>query len=201
MSTVETELAALEQTLASLESSPLYAYRIEQGYQSVLGEGSPTARLMLIGEAPGEREAKAGRPFIGASGRLLDQLLASIDLARDDIYITNVVKDRPPENRDPRAAELQIYTPLLVRQLELIQPPLVATLGRFAMSFIFELFEMPQQGQKIGQLHGQYFTVEAAYGPVTIVPLYHPAVALYDGRLRATLFDDFQTIKTLLAQA
>ena len=156
---------------------------------------------MLIGEAPGEREAKAGRPFIGASGRLLDQLLASIDLARDDIYITNVVKDRPPENRDPRVAELQIYTPLLVRQLELIQPPLVATLGRFAMSFIFELFEMPQQGQKIGQLHGQYFTVEAAYGPVTIVPLYHPAVALYDGRLRATLFDDFQTIKTLLAQA
>lgn len=201
MSTAETELAALSQTLASLKDSPLYAYRVEHGYQAVLGEGSPTAKLILIGEAPGEREAKAGRPFIGASGKLLDQLLDSIGLQRDDIYITNVVKDRPPQNRDPSAAELRIYAPLLVRQLEIIQPALIGTLGRFAMKFIFELFQMPQQDQKIGQLHGQHFTTQADYGPVTIVPLYHPAVALYDGTQRATLFDDFQTIKTLLDQA
>ncbi|MDX1662571.1 MAG: uracil-DNA glycosylase [Candidatus Promineifilaceae bacterium] len=184
--------------LHDLEVSPLYDFRIENDYHVVVGEGDVDADLMFIGEAPGAQEAKSGRPFVGASGRVLNELLETIGLDRDDVYITNVVKDRPPDNRDPHVVEIELYTPFLMRQLEIIEPKVIATLGRFAMEFVLEQFDVPRHGQKISDLHGQPMGIEAPYGPVTLIPLYHPAVALYNRSQRSTLEEDFQVLKRFL---
>jgi uracil-DNA glycosylase len=191
----EEQLAAIALEVEQLESSPLYAFRKQHGYKPVIGEGDPQATIMFIGEAPGEWEAKSGRPFVGASGRFLNELLGTIGLKREAVYITNVVKDRPPENRDPTPAEIALYTPFLVRQVEIIQPQVLATLGRFAMEFVFTLFDMPEKGQKISKLHGQRLTAQAPYGEIAVVPLYHPAVALYTTAQKHTLMDDVQTLR------
>jgi uracil-DNA glycosylase family 4 len=191
-------IVTITQQVEALEESPLYAYRVENNYHAVIGEGSLDAAIMFIGEAPGAQEAKTGRPFVGASGRVLDELLESIGLRREDVYITNVVKDRPPENRDPRADEVALYAPFLGRQIEIIQPRVIATLGRFAMDFILARYELPQQGEKISKLHGKPLEIEAGYGPLTFVPLYHPAVALYNRNQRGTLEEDFATLAACL---
>jgi uracil-DNA glycosylase family 4 len=139
----------------NLEESPLYGYRKKMGYSPVTGEGNVDAAILLIGEAPGAEEAKTGRPFVGNAGRVLDELLESIDVERKDVYITNVVKDRPPDNRDPTAGEIELYAPFLLRQIEIIQPDVIVTLGRFAMDFILEQFNLPEKKQKISDLHGK----------------------------------------------
>lgn len=191
------QLGQIAAELRDFKDSPLYAYRVENDYLPVVGTGNPEAAVMFIGEAPGENEAQTGQPFVGAAGRVLDELLESIGLRREDVYITNIVKDRPPDNRAPRAVEVELYAPFLERQLAIVQPRVIATLGRFAMDFILELFDMPQQGQKIGALHGQRLEAAAPYGPVTVVPLYHPASVFYSRDRRATLTEDFQTLKGL----
>jgi len=192
------QLEALKGEVEKLSASPLYAYRQENGYQVVFGEGDPGARLMFIGEAPGKQEALKGRPFVGAAGRVLDDLLQSIGLERAGVYITNILKDRPPENRDPRREEIALYVPFLRRQLELIRPAVIVTLGRFAMQFIFEELDMPQQGGSISLLHGQPLEATAPYGPVAVVPLFHPAVTFYKRDQQQILKDDFQVLKSLL---
>ena len=193
------EMDKIEAALNALSESPLYAFRQKHDYHAVVGEGSLDAQIMLIGEAPGEREAKTGRPFVGASGRLLDELLASIGVKREDIYITNVVKDRPPENRDPTPEEIALYAPLLRKQIELIQPRVIATLGRFAMNFVIDFLNVTlKQTPKISELHGKVLQGQAGYGPVAVVPLFHPAVALYSTQQRGTLFTDFETLRPFL---
>jgi uracil-DNA glycosylase len=194
------KLDAVANTLQELTTSPLYEYRVQNNYKVVPGEGNAYARTMLIGEAPGEWEAKSGRPFVGASGRLLDSLLQSVGLTRSDVYITNVVKDRPPENRSPSAAEVRLYAPFLRQQIDIIQPRIIATLGRFAMEFLFDFFEMPEKGQKISSLHGSRLEAQASYGTVTVVPLYHPAVALYTTTQRETLAADFQVLRQAMEE-
>jgi len=191
-------LAVLAQAVDELSASPLYAYRQENNYHSVFGEGDAEANVLFIGEAPGEQEAKKGRPFVGASGRMLSELLESIGLAREDVYITNVVKDRPPDNRDPRPDEIELYAPFLVQQIDIIQPKVIATLGRFAMEFVLAQFGLAQEGQKISQLHGRPLETEAGYGRVTILPLYHPAVGLYNRSQRDILEQDFQVLQKFL---
>lgn len=190
------QIEKIAKALRDLDQSPLYQYRIENDYLPVLGEGDPDARIMFIGEAPGKREAQVGRPFVGRAGRLLDQLLESIDLDRADVYITNVVKDRPPNNRDPHRKEIESYAPLLEKEINIVQPQVFATLGRFAMNFVLEKYDHPRQGQKIGDLHGEKLEVETSYGKVTFVPLYHPAAAFYNRDLRETMQDDFERLKT-----
>ncbi len=189
------KLAQLACQLEELTNSPLYEFRQENNYHAVFGEGDAAAKVLFIGEAPGKQEAIKGRPFVGASGRTLDEMLAAIGLARKDVYITNVVKDRPPNNRDPRPEEIDLYTPFLTQQLAIIQPRVIATLGRFAMEFVLARFGLTEPGQKISQMHGRPLEAEAEYGRVTIVPLYHPAVALYNRDQRQTLEDDFQVLK------
>lgn len=201
-SAADAKIAQLKQIadeVRNLEASPLFMYREAQHYLPVIGEGNVDAQIMFIGEAPGEQEAKRGRPFVGASGRFLDELLQSIQMQRADVYITNIVKDRPPENRDPTQAEIRLYAPFLLRQIDLIQPRVIVTLGRFAMDFILEQFEMAERGQKISALHGQLLQAQAPYGPLVVVPLYHPAVALYTTERRQTLLDDFQVLKPFIA--
>jgi uracil-DNA glycosylase len=195
MNTKEHQLDTIAEEVRNLTGSPLYEFRTRNDYHMVFGVGSADADIMFIGEAPGEQEAKKGEPFVGASGRLLNELLAGIGLAREDIYITNVVKDRPPSNRDPSKAEIELYTPFLLRQIEVIRPKVIATLGRFAMDFIFQTFAMPEQGGKISELHGKVLTAQTPYGEINILPLFHPAVALYNQSRKQTLVDDFQTLK------
>ena len=189
------QLEKIAQQILDLKESPLYQYRKDNNYRPVLGEGDPHARIVFIGEAPGKQEAKTGRPFVGAAGRILDQLIESIGLQRGEVYITNIVKDRPPDNRDPRTDEIELYASFLLHQLDILKPPVIATLGRFSMDFILEHFDMGQQGQRIGKLHGQVLKATASYGQISVVPLYHPAAALYNNQLRDTIEADFQVLK------
>lgn len=194
------QLEQIREELLKLVDSPLYTYRTENKYLPVPGEGSPDAKIMFVGEAPGLSEAKQGLPFVGASGRFLNELLESVGIPRDDVFITSILKDRPPDNRNPRKAEIVIYTPFLERQIDIIQPKVIAPLGRFALEFIVSKF-VPKDvlsEPKITQLHGKVIEGQASYGPIKIVPLFHPAVALYDVQQRDTLLADFQVLKTVV---
>ena len=192
------QLAAVYDEIFALSESPLYDYRTANHYQPVIGDGNPLAEIVFIGEAPGEVEAKTGRPFVGPAGRVLDELLASIDLKREDVYITNVVKDRPPDNRDPRVKEVRLYSPFLWRQLEIIQPKVIVPLGRHALEFVRRHFTgFPAEGS-VSTLHGTAYPVEAPYGRAFVVPLYHPAVLFYREDLRETVETDFRLLGELL---
>ncbi|MFO8069609.1 MAG: uracil-DNA glycosylase [Alkalibacterium sp.] len=192
------QLLELEKQVNNLESSPLFEFRQEQGYQPVFGEGDPDAEIMFIGEAPGAQEAQTGRPFVGRAGKMLDSFLESVDLDREDVYITNVVKDRPPNNRNPRADEINTYAPFLKQEIAIIQPKIIATLGRFATDFIFDLYKIPAKGQKMGALHGKIFKAENSSGEINILPLYHPAAIFYNRNLQETMLKDFQKFKKIL---
>lgn len=192
------QLRQIRDEVLNLTESPLYEFRKSNNYFPVIGQGNHNADIMFVGEAPGENEAKRGIPFCGASGRVLDELLEAIGLKREDVYITNIVKDRPPENRDPRKAEIELYAPFLERQINIIQPEVIATLGRFSMEFILKRFDMPEKSQKISQLRGKVLTTAADFGELHVVPLYHPAVALYRADQRATLETDFQVLKQFM---
>ena len=184
--------------LIALTKSPLYIYRTTNNYFPVLGKGSLTADIMFIGEAPGKKEAETARPFCGRSGKILDEMMRSVGLAHEDVYITSIVKDRPPENRDPTSEEIAVYAPFLDRQIEIIAPKVIITLGRFSMVYIIERYGssegVREKHATIREMHGKIVKARASYGPVYIVPLYHPAVALYRGETKKTLFNDFQII-------
>jgi uracil-DNA glycosylase len=181
--------------LLQFKESPLYQYRVDNKFFPVVGEGSHTAHIMFVGEAPGKNEAETGRPFCGKSGKVLDEMLESISLNRSDVYITNIVKDRPQENRDPTDEEIKLYAPFLKRQIDIIQPKVIATLGRFSMSYIMTHFGLVNELGAISAVHGKEFVAKTDYGPITIIPLYHPAVALYDGSNRETILNDIQVLK------
>lgn len=178
-------------------SGELADYRRAENNHPVLGEGSYDARIMLIGEAPGRNEAKQGRPFCGAAGRILDELLESVGVPRSDVYITNIIKDRPPNNRDPQPSEIELYAPFLDRQIEIIQPAVLATLGRFAMQYVMRAFGLAFEIEPISTAHGKVYDACASYGNIKIVPLYHPAAAIYNQALKETIAKDFQAIQRL----
>lgn len=190
-------LKQIRDEVLGLKSSPLYAFRLASKNLPVIGEGSHEAKIMFVGEAPGRNEAATGRPFCGASGKLLDELLAGVNIPRASVYVTNIVKDRPPENRDPSPEEIAIYGPFLDRQIEIIQPEVIATLGRFSMQYIMTKFGLTDVLRSISQIHGQLFETETSYGTVKILPLYHPAAAIYNRVLLETLKEDFQKLKGL----
>jgi DNA polymerase len=192
------QLKSIAEEIRNLEESPLYEVRRENDYLPVPGEGDPDADIMFIGEAPGAQEAKSGRPFVGRAGRVLDGLLASIGLERKDVYITNVVKDRPPGNRDPHRREIDLYGPFLLRQIEIIEPQVIATLGRFAMDFLLQEYDLPQRGQRIGDLHGQVLELEGSHGEMKLVPFYHPAAMFYNQDLEDVMVEDFQVLKRVV---
>jgi len=180
-----------------LKISPLYAYRTENKYFPVIGEGSHDAKIMFVGEAPGRNEAKTGRPFCGAAGKVLDELLAHIKIDRKSVYVTNIVKDRPQENRDPTPKEIEIYGPFLDRQIEIIQPKVIAALGRYAMGYIMQKFGLGGQMESISRMHGRSFDTETSYGPIKVVCLYHPCVAVYNPNQLDSLKKDFEVLKDI----
>jgi len=192
------QLQTIKDEVINLSASPLYLERINNNAFPVIGEGSHDANIVFIGEAPGQNEAKTGRPFVGRSGKFLDELLAFAEIPRDSVYITNIVKDRPPKNRDPLPNEIELYAPFLDRQLEIIKPKVIATLGRFSMQYIMERYGLDKEVDVISKLHGRVFETNMPYGKVKIVPLYHPAVAIYNQASKETLKEDFKVLKTLI---
>ena len=156
--------------------------------QVVFGSGNPEASIMFVGEAPGFHEDKQGVPFVGAAGKLLTELLESVGLSRSQIYIANVIKCRPPQNRDPAPDEVETCKPFLLRQIQLIKPHLVCSMGNFATQTLLE--------RKVGitKVHGQPFQLSE----FRLFPLFHPAAALHNDRLRPQLQEDFQKLKRLL---
>lgn len=195
--TTEKKYEAMKQIrdeVLTFVTSPLYEYRTLHQYLPVIGEGSHDAQIMLIGEAPGRNEAQTGKPFCGAAGKTLDSLLESIAIPRTGVYITNIVKDRPPENRDPLPAEIEAYSPFLDRQIEIIQPKVIVTLGRYAMQFIMCTFDLKFELEPISRAHGKSYKAKASYGPIHIIPQYHPAAAIYNRELIDILKVDFKII-------
>ena len=165
--------------------------------QLVFGDGNPTAEIVFIGEAPGKNEDIQGKPFVGAAGKFLNEMLSQIGLNREDVYITNIVKYRPPNNRDPLPDEKKAFLPFLQAQLEVIQPKIVVTLGRHSMNcFLPDL--------QISKVHGEAKRIRIKMKqtdevlPIVIVPLFHPAAALYNGGMRQTLIDDFTAIPRII---
>jgi len=184
------ELAAYAAETAGCERCPL----AETRGQVVFGAGDPEAQLMLVGEAPGYHEDQGGDPFAGQTGELLARLLHGIGLEREEVYLANVLKCRPPQNRDPLEAEIAACEPHLFRQIELIRPRVVATLGNFATRLL--------SGRPFGitKVHGQEHDVTLASATVVLYPLYHPAAALYTPSMLRALEVDFARIPALLGR-
>ncbi|MCU0660656.1 MAG: uracil-DNA glycosylase [Candidatus Pacebacteria bacterium] len=160
--------------------------------QPVPGDGSAHAQIVFIGEAPGKSEDMQGRPFVGAAGKFLTEMLESINLKRDDVYITNIVKYRPPNNRNPEPSEKEACRAWLTEELNVIQPKVIVFLGRHAMNTFFP-------GEQISKVHGKLLVKKFPYIETTyFLPLYHPAAALYDGSMRETLKKDFKKITHIL---
>jgi len=193
----DAKLKAIRDELFAFSQSPLFTYRTENHYFPVIGEGNHEAHIMFVGEAPGEKEAQTGRPFCGSAGRILSELLTSIALVRQDVYITNIVKDRPPKNRDPLPEEIALYAPFLDRQIDIIQPRVIATLGRFSTEYVMARYGLELEIGPISTIHGKVFTAQRPWGSVSIVPLYHPAVALYRNSMKVTLIEDFNVLQSL----
>lgn len=157
----------------------------------VFGHGDPDAEIVMIGEAPGRNEDETGLPFVGASGRVLDEMLASIGLDRSKTYITSILKYRPPNNRDPLPSEKEESLPFLLKQIEVIEPKLVVCLGRHSM-------EMFLPSAKISEAHGKLYEVKIGGKKLNIMPVYHPAAAIYSGKTKALLNEDFGQILKIL---
>jgi len=157
--------------------------------QAVPGEGPTTAKVFFLGEGPGYYEDKSGQPFVGAAGKFLDELLALAGLRRSEVYITNIVKCRPPNNRDPLDQEIEACRDWLDQQLDAITPSVIVTLGRYSMSRYFP-------GASISRIHGQAQRI----GPYSVVPMFHPAAALHQARYRSLIEEDFRRLPELLAE-
>ncbi len=181
----------LEQIRADIIDNNICPDLAKTAKNLVMGDGNIDADIVLIGEAPGKNEDETGLPFVGAAGKFLNEMLATVGMDRSDIYITNIVKYRPPNNRDPLPEEKKAFWPYLVRQLDIIRPKIVVTLGRHSMEYF-----LPDM--KISMIHGQPKRVPFGDTKIVIVPLYHPAAALYNGSLRATLIEDFQKLPTII---
>lgn len=170
----------------------------KQATQLVFGEGNINSDLVFIGEAPGKQEDLQGRPFVGASGKFLDEMLASIGLDRDEVYITNIVKYRPPSNRDPLPSEKREFLPFLQSQLEIIQPKMLVTLGRHSTTCFLPDLQISKSHGEPKRISLQLKKQKSDVFKVVILPLYHPAAALYNGSMRQVLLEDFAKIPQIL---
>jgi DNA polymerase len=187
----QTKQDRLEQIAADIKQKNICPDLAKTAKNLVMGDGNADAKIVFIGEAPGKNEDEQGLPFVGAAGKFLNEMLAGIGLERSDIYITNIVKYRPPGNRDPLPDEKQAFWPYLARQIQVIEPLVIVTLGRHSMEYF-----LPDL--RISVCHGQPKRVTFGDKKVVILPLYHPAAALYNGGMRETLIEDFEKIPKII---
>jgi len=183
---MEDEFKILEKEISLCKKCPLF----EKRNIPVVGQGSLKAKIMFVGEAPGAKEDESGIPFCGRSGKFLDELLILAGIDREKVYICNIVKCRPPENRDPEEEEIKACSCFIDKQIELISPNVICPLGRLSMKFIMEKFGFGDSLDVISKIHGKVFK-----GKETIIPFYHPAVALYNPKMKDVLKKDFEILK------
>jgi DNA polymerase len=194
MSIKQGQLEALAAEILNCKKCGLHKTR----KNAVPGEGNPQSQIMFVGEAPGYWEDVKGKPFVGAAGKFLDTLLASIDFLRDDVFIGNVLKCRPPGNREPAPNEIQTCTPYLDRQIRIIQPKFIVTLGNYSTAYIFSKANL--SFSSITQVHGKIYEASVLGLSVTIFPTFHPAAALYSAKYKEELTNDFRKLKGELAR-
>lgn len=185
--TKEQKLKYLSSLISSCQKCELY----KTALNAVPGAGNPNAKIVFIGEAPGANEDKQGLPFVGNSGKLLDKLLNGIELRREDVYIANILKHRPPDNRDPLPSEIKVCTPYLKAQLQVLEPKIIITLGRYALNYF-----LPDV--MISKVRGQISQITWQGLPLTLIPVYHPSAGLRNGSMLSALELDFQTIGKFL---
>ncbi len=191
----EEELSKINEEIAKCTRCRLSLYRTKP----VPGEGNPYAKVMFIGEAPGRFEDLQGRPFVGAAGKLLTELLNGIGLSREEVFITNVVKCRPPNNRDPREDEIKLCSSFLERQIEIIDPDVIVTLGRHSTRYI--LGRAGYKVDSIMRVRGREFEISLKGRRRKVLPMLHPAAALYNPRLKNLLEEDFRKLRKMLSKS
>ncbi|HDI31964.1 MAG TPA: uracil-DNA glycosylase [Thermofilum sp.] len=191
---VREKIKEIANEIISCTKCPLYASR----RNAVPGEGDPCSGVMMIGEAPGVYEDEQGKPFVGAAGKLLTTLLQSIGLSRDEIYITNLVKCRPPGNRDPKDSEIKACSPYLKKQVAVIRPYLIVTLGRHSTRYFFNI--SGRSFNSIMKVRGKFYSLSFNDVTFTLLPTLHPAAALYNPSLRRILEEDFKRIKDVITK-
>jgi len=184
---VDEELRKIKEEVLACKKCPLFKERITP----VIGQGSHSSKIMFIGEAPGAKEDATGVPFCGRSGDFLNELLSFIGIKREDVYICNIVKCRPPKNRDPNDLEISSCKNYLERQIELINPKIICSLGRYSMQFMMNNLGLLNEIEPIGKIHGKVFNKEGR----VFIPFYHPAVAIYNSNMKDSLKKDFEKIK------
>ncbi|MCA9487213.1 uracil-DNA glycosylase [Candidatus Woesearchaeota archaeon] len=191
------ELEAIKEKILSEMVCPLK----DAATNLVFGKGNPNAQIMFIGEAPGENEDLQGLPFVGRAGKELDKLLNTIGLGIDDVYIANILKYRPPKNRDPAKDEIERHTPYLIEQIKVIRPKVIATLGNYSTKFVLGGFKVETMSKVSGisLLHGKPKKMNFPSWNFVVVPIYHPAAMLYRPALRAELEADFQVMKKVIS--
>ena len=182
----EKELKKLEKDVLVCKKCVLCKKRINP----VIGQGSFKAKIMFVGEAPGAKEDATGIPFCGRSGKFLDELLKSAKIDREKVYICNIIKCRPPLNRDPKDKEIKACSDYIKKQVEIVSPKVICPLGRYSMNFIMEMFGFSEDIDVISKVHGKIFK-----GKNTVIPFYHPAVAIYNPNMKKVLRKDFKILK------
>ena len=191
------KVSQLSSLKAEIENSDITPELKSNATKLVFGDGDADAEILFIGEAPGKNEDQSGLPFIGRAGKFLNEMLESINLNREKVYITNIVKYRPLNNRDPLDKEKEAFLPFLIRQINIIKPKIIITLGRHSMNCF-----LPEQ--KISEAHGKLFEIEYEFDnkkyKYQVLPLFHPAAAIYNQTLKGTLLEDFKMIPNLLSK-
>lgn len=184
-------MGKIKDEVLACEKCPLYEYRKKNKFYPVIGEGNHWAEIMFIGESPGLSEAKTGRPFCGEAGKILDELLESVGIKREEVYICNTLKCRPPANRNPKKEEIEACAPYLEKQIEIIKPKVICTLGNYSTAYILEKYGLKNQIQGISKIHGKILSSD----DIKIIPLYHPAVATYNSNMKEVLEKDFKILR------
>ena len=184
------QLKKIKEEVLKCQKCPLYKNR----NYPVIGEGNHQTKIMFIGEAPGAQEDRTGHPFCGAAGKVLDELLNSVGIKREDIYVSNLLKCRPPSNRDPQKEEIEACSSYIERQIKIIQPRIICPLGRYSMQFLMEKFGLKEQIQPISKIHGKVFEVKTLFQEIKLIPFYHPATVTYNANMKEILKKDFQVL-------
>ncbi len=185
----------LKADIRECSSCQLYMYSTNQ----IIGNGSLRTKIVFIGEAPGKEEDLQGEPFVGSAGKLLNLVLEKTGISRKNVYVTNLIRCRPPKNRKPMKNELNACSKYLERELKFITPKIIAPLGNTALYAIMRKYGL--KPSKIGDIHGKIFETESPWGDVMIIPLYHPAAALYNKNLLELIEEDFKKLKKYINQS
>lgn len=180
----------LDQIKADILSNNVCPNLAQEATNIVMGQGNLDAKILLIGEAPGKNEDLSGIPFVGSAGKLLNSLLESVELNRNEVFITNIVKYRPPKNRDPSRQEKTDFAPYLIREILLVNPKIIVTLGRHSLNYFVD-------DQEIGKSHGKFIDIEMQGSNFKLFPMYHPAAAIYNRSLKQVLFEDIKKLQNI----